>query len=353
MRATPVVVTLATPLTTAAGSMPEAPLLLVDMVADEGVTGRSYLFAYQALMLRPLRDLVTGLAEPLLGQPLVPALLESALRRRFVLLGGAVGLAGMAVSALDMAAWDAVAVAAGLPLATLLGARPRPLPAYDSLGMLPAAEVTERLPRSVERGFPAVKIKIGWPTLGQDLLVVRAARDALPDNVELMVDFNQSLDVTEALRRCRALDGEGVAWIEEPVRCDDFYGAAAVTAAVNTPIQIGENFRSVQEMQFALNQRACDLVMPDPQVIGGVTGWATAAALATSAGVRCSGHIHVEATAHLLAATPTAHYLEWLDLASAVLAEPARVVEGRVTAPDRPGIGLAWDTAAVERYRLG
>jgi mandelate racemase len=352
VRATPVVVPLDTPLTTAAGSMPEAPLLLVDMVSEEGVTGRSYLFAYQALMLKPLRDLVTGLADPLLGRALVPADLEQAVRQRFVLLGGAVGLAGMALSALDMAAWDAVAVAGGLPLATLLGAKPRRPPAYDSLGMLSAAEIAGRLPRSVERGFGAVKIKIGWPTLGQDLMAVRAARNELPDSVELMVDFNQSLDVTEALRRCRALDGEGVAWIEEPVRCDDFYGAAAVTAAVNTPIQIGENFRSVQEMAFALSQHACDLVMPDPQVIGGVTGWMGGAALAASAGVRCSGHIHVETTAHLLAATPTAHYLEWLDLASAVLAEPLRIEEGHVTARDRPGIGLEWDPAAVDRYRL-
>jgi mandelate racemase len=332
--------------------MPEAPLLLVDLVTEEGITGHSYVFAYQALMLRPLRDLVAGLAEPLIGRPLVPAEIDKALRGRFTLLGGAVGLAGMAVSALDTAAWDAVAVGAGLPLATLLGARPRALPAYDSLGLLTAAQAAERLPLSVERGFRAVKIKIGWPALAQDVQVVRAARDALADTVELMVDFNQSLDVAEALRRCRTLDGEGVAWIEEPVRCDDFGGAAAVTAAVNTPIQIGENFRSVQEMALALERRASDLVMPDPQVIGGVTGWIAAAGLAAAAGVRCSGHIHVETTAHLLAATPTAHYLEWLDLASAVLAEPLQVVDGQVAARDRPGIGLAWDPAAVERYRL-
>jgi len=263
-----------------------------------------------------------------------------------------VGLAGMAVSALDIAVWDALAVAAGRPLAALLGSRPQPLPAYDSLGMLTAEQVAERLPRSLEKGFGAVKIKVGWPARGQDVAVVRAAREVLPDSIELMVDYNQSLDVAEALRRCRALDGEGVAWIEEPVRCDDFEGAATVTAAVNTPIQIGENFRSTQEMALALKRGACDLVMPDPQVIGGVSGWIAGAAVAGAAGVRCSGHIHVETTAHLLAAAPTAHYLEWLDLASPVLAEPLQVVDGFVTAPDRPGIGLTWDTDAVERYSL-
>jgi len=352
VRATPVSVPLAVPLTTASGVMPVAPLLLVDLETEEGVTGRSYVFAYQPLMLRPLRDLVAGLAEPLLGQHLVPAELQKTLRSRFVLLGGAVGLAGMAVSALDTAAWDAAAVAASLPLASLLGSRPQVLPAYDSLGMLGVEAVRERLPRSVDQGFRAVKIKVGWPSLGQDLAVVRAAREVLPDSVELMVDYNQSLDVAEALRRCRVLDGEGVAWIEEPVRCDDFAGAATVTAAVNTAIQIGENFRSVEEMAVAVRAGACDLVMPDPQVIGGVSGWQAAAALAGASGVRCSGHIHVEATAHLLAAAPTAHYLEWLDLASPVLARPLAVVGGMVTAPERPGIGLDWDLAAVERYRL-
>ncbi|HEX6351013.1 MAG TPA: enolase C-terminal domain-like protein [Candidatus Dormibacteraeota bacterium] len=352
MRATPVSVPLSTPLTTASGVMPVAPLLLIDVMTEEGVTGRSYVFAYQTLVLRPLADLVAGLAEPLIGQPLVPSELQRSLRARFVLLGGAVGLAGMAVSALDIAAWDALAAAAGRPLASLLGSRPQLLPAYDSLGMLTAEQVAERLPRSMEKGFRAVKIKVGWPSLGQDVAVVRAARDVLPDGVELMVDYNQSLDVAEALRRCRALDGEGVAWIEEPVRCDDFEGAAAITSAVNTPIQIGENFRSVQEMEVALRLRACDLVMPDPQVIGGVSGWVAAAALAGAAGVRCSGHIHVETTAHLLSASPTVHYLEWLDLASAVMAEPLQVIDGFVTAPERPGIGLEWDPAAVERYRL-
>ena len=352
MRATPVSVPLEVPLTTASGVMPAVPLLLIDLTTEEDVTGRSYVFAYQPLMLRPLRDLIAGLAEPLIGQPLVPAEVQQTLRSRFVLLGGAVGLAGMAVSALDIAVWDALAVAAGGPLAALLGSRPQPLPAYDSLGMLTVEQIAERLPRSLEKGFGAVKIKVGWPARGQDVAVVRAAREVLPDSIELMVDYNQSLDVAEALRRCRALDGEGVAWIEEPVRCDDFEGAATVTAAVNTPIQIGENFRSTQEMALALKRGACDLVMPDPQVIGGVSGWIAGAALAGAAGVRCSGHIHVETTAHLLAAAPTAHYLEWLDLASPVLAEPLQVVDGFVTAPDRPGIGLTWDTDAVERYSL-
>jgi mandelate racemase len=181
---------------------------------------------------------------------------------------------------------------------------------------------------------------------------VRAARKTVPNNVALMVDFNQSLSVPEALRRCRALDDEGLAWIEEPVRCDDFRGNAQVAAETRTAIQIGENFAGPFDMEAALHAGACDYVMPDPQQIGGVSGWLRAAALAQAAGKPCSSHIFVEVSAHLLAVTPTCHYLEYLDSAGAVLQEPARVVDGAVVASTQPGIGLAWDEAAVKRYRV-
>ena len=141
-----------------------------------------------------------------------------------------------------------------------------------------------------------------------------------------------------------------MAWIEEPVRGEDFRGAAEVAAALATPIQIGENFSGPFEMEEALRAKAADLVMPDVQQIGGVTGWLRAAALAHTAGVPCSSHLFIEASAHLLAVTPTCHWIEYLDVAAPVLAEPLRPVDGTLRAPSRPGLGLAWDEAAVRRY---
>jgi mandelate racemase len=182
---------------------------------------------------------------------------------------------------------------------------------------------------------------------------VRAARQALPADAALMVDFNQSLSAAEAIRRGRALDAEGVAWIEEPVRADDFPAASEVAAQVATPIQIGENFSGPFEMEQALRAKACDLVMPDVQQIGGVSGWMRAAAVAQTAGVPCSCHLFIEISSHLLAVTPTCHYIEYLDVAAPVLVEPLRPVDGALQAPARPGIGLAWDEAAVRRYQVG
>ncbi len=350
LRVRPVIAPMAAPLRTASGSIERVPLLLLDLETEEGVTGRAYLFAFSPFALRTLSVLAGELGAMLPGQALVPLEIERAVRARFTLLGGARGLAGLALSGLDMAAWDALAVARGVPLVRLLGGQPRPIPAYNSLGMIPASAADDVAQQTVERGFRALKIKIGWPSLEEDLAVVRAIRGALPQAVALMVDFNQSLSATEAIRRGRALESEGVYWIEEPVRCDDFLSCARAAAALDTPIQLGENLGSPSETAIAIAHRASDYLMFDVQQIGGVTGWMRAAALAQTAGIEVSGHIFLEASAHLLAATPTCHWIEYLDLAAPVLQEPTPIVDGCVSAPERPGLGLGWNHEAVERY---
>jgi len=105
-------------------------------------------------------------------------------------------------------------------------------------------------------------------------------------------------------------------------------------------------------MGEAILARACDFVMPDLERIGGVSGWLRAAALAASSKLPMSSHLFPETSAHLLAVTPTCHYLEYVDWASAILAEPLRIVGGEAVIPERPGTGVAWDEKAVERYRM-
>jgi len=341
-----VVAPLEPPIRTAAGHVTQAPILLIDLTTDEGVVGRAYLFGYHAFTLAPLRELVLSLGESIKGDVVAPVDLDKKLRARMVLFG-ARGLQGMAVSGLDMAAWDALAVAAGVPLATLLGGQPRPIAAYNSLGMIPPREAADAAAKTAAAGFKALKVKIGWPTLAEDLAVVRAARKVLGDDVALMVDFNQSLTQPEAIRRGRALDGEGIAWIEEPVRADDFRGAATVAAQVATPIQIGENFNGPYEMELALSLEASDLVMPDPQQIGGVTGWLRAAAIAGAAGVPMSTHLYPEVAAHVMRVTETAHWLEWQDWADPILQRPYEIKDGLLHIPDTPGVGLEWNEDAV------
>jgi mandelate racemase len=349
--ARPVVAPLRRPLRVSAGAVTQAPLLLVDLQTDGGITGRAYLIAYHAFALDPLRGLVTALGEMVRGDPLAPFDLERKLRARLTLLGPH-NLTGLALAGLDMAAWDALAVAQGLPLATLLGGRPRPVPAYNSngLGIMPPGEAAAEAEELLAEGFRAVKIRLGRPTLEEDLAAVRAVRARIGGDVVLMSDFNQALSVNEAIRRGQALDAEGLYWIEEPVRQDDHAGCARVAAALRTPVQIGENFSGPLDMQAALQARAADFVMPDVQRIGGVTGWMRAAALAHGAGLECSSHLFPEVSAHLLAVTPTAHWLEYMDWADPILVDPPRVTAGTLTASARPGIGLTWDEDAVARY---
>ena len=256
-----------------------------------------------------------------------------------------------AMAGIDMAAWDALGQAQKQPLVRLLGAAPRPVRAYNSKGLGIGKNLEKEAVELVEEGFGAVKLRLGRPEARDDIDALRAVKQAIGPRITLMVDFNQGLSVAEAIRRGRMIDEEGgVHWIEEPIRADDFAGCARVAREVATPIQIGENFMGPEQMAQALAAGACDYVMPDAERIGGVTGWMRAAALAQGAGLEMSSHLFPEASCHLLAATPTCHWLEYVDWADPILEEPLAVKDGCIAIPGRPGLGMKWNEDAVKRY---
>ena len=342
------------PLATSTGAITVAPLLLIDLQTDAGITGRAYLFGIGKHNLAPIAQLVEAMGQMLKGDALAPFEIEKKLRARYTLLG-VHNVVLFAMSGIDMAAWDALGQAHGEPLVRLLGGAPRPVAAYNSkgLGILPLKALVREAIELVNEGFSAVKLRLGRPEARDDIEALRAVKKALGTKVTLMVDFNQALTVNEALRRGRMIDEEGgVHWIEEPVRADDFAGNARITREVATPIQIGENFMGPEQMAQALAAGACDYVMPDAQRIGGVTGWMRAAALAQAAGLEMSSHLFPEASCHLLAVTPTCHWLEFVDWADPVLAEPLELRNGQVLIPARPGLGMRWNEKAVRRYAL-
>lgn len=353
LRAVPVEVPMRHVLGTSRAAIRAAPLLLIDLETEEGVTGRAYLFCYVPAAAAAIVAILGEVEREAKGERVAPAALWAKLSKRFTLIG-VQGVVRMAMSGLDVACWDALAVASGQPLAAMLGGAPRPIPAYNSngLGLMPAGALAEEAAQLGDGGFRAVKLRLGYPTLAADLAALDAVRERLGEGVRVMVDYNQALSVAEALERGRALDARGVDWIEEPVRHDDYRGCARLAAALATPVQIGENFSTPCAMQDALDAGACDYVMPDLERIGGVTGWMRAAGIAAARGVEMSSHLFPEVSAHLLAATPTAHWLEYVDWAAPVLQEPLEIVDGRARVPERPGNGLAWDARAVERYRM-
>ena len=343
-----VVAPLKRPVRTAVGTIPSAPLVLIDVLTEQGSAGRSYIFAYTTAALLSLACLVREIAEELKGKSIAPVVRMREFDRRFRLAGWQ-GLIGMAVSGLDMAFWDAVARTLEQPLATLLGGAPTALPAYDSYGMIDLKADEKTILASVESGFRGIKIKLGEGDLETDVKTMRAVRAMIGPAVSLMVDYNQSLDPAEACRRITRLAEFDPCWVEEPVKAEDLEGHARVRAASSVPVQTGENWWFPRDMAKAIAAGASDFAMLDVMKIGGVTGWISAMGQAEAASLPISSHIFVEASAHLLTITPTAHWLEYLDMAGAILTEPQRAIKGTVTAKG-PGLGLEWDESAVARF---
>ncbi len=353
IRAVAVEVPLRFVLGTSAAAVHAAPLLLVDVETEEGITGRTYLFCYVLAAAPAIVSLLGAVESAVKGKPVAPVELWALLSKRFRLIG-VQGIVRMAMSAFDTACWDALAIAANLPLVEYLGGSARRIVAYNScgLGLMPPAQLADEAEMLLEGGFRALKLRLGYPTLAEDMAALDAVKKRVPAAIEIMVDYNQALSVDEALLRGRALDGAGVAWIEEPIRHDDYRGCATLARELSTPIQIGENFSEPRAMTEALEMRAADYVMPDLERIGGVTGWRAAAALAGASAIPMSSHLFPEVSAHLLAVTPTAHWLEYVDWADAIVQEPLKIIDGSAIIPARPGNGLAWDTQAVARYRM-
>jgi mandelate racemase len=306
LRVRPVLAPMPRPLRTASGAIPAAPLVLIDVQTDQDVIGRAYIFCYTPLVLKPLCSFLDDLGSLIVGKPIAPADRFLDLSRTFRLLGRQ-GLVGMALSGLDMALWDALGRAADRPVAELIGGTAKPVPAYDSFGLVDPVADRAMLEASVDAGFRAIKIKIGERSGAEDAAMVRAIRDILGADVQLMVDLNQSQSAIEAIRRIERLAAYDLTWVEEPVAAEDLEGHARVRAASPVPVQTGENWWFPSDMARAVAARACDMAMPDLMKIGGITGWLRAMALAEAASLPLSSHLFIEASAHVLAVSPTCH----------------------------------------------
>ncbi|HTO43432.1 MAG TPA: enolase C-terminal domain-like protein [Burkholderiales bacterium] len=352
VRARPVMVPFKRPPVSASGALPTAALILIDLETDGGITGRSYVFGYAPWTVKPIMGCLDALSEMIRGDALAPFDIEAKLRLRLRLLDTP-GLVGIALAGIDMCAWDALAQAHGVPLVKLLGGQVRPVRAYNSCGLWiqPVEKLADEAAQlAAEGGFSAVKLRIGRDDPAQDLAAARNVKKRVGDKISVMSDFNQRLTVNDAILRGRMLDDEGLYWIEEPVRHDDYAGYARICAELRTPIQTGENLVDTFELADAIALKSLDYVMPDVQRIGGVTGWLRAAALAQAHDIEMSSHLFPEYSCHLLAVTPTCHWLEYVDWAAPVLAEPVQVRDGSVLIPDRPGSGITWNEDAVRHY---
>jgi mandelate racemase len=340
------------PIVARLGEFRTFPYILTDVLTKEGVIGHSYLEPYRMSATKSIVALIEDMAEQQRGKPVAPFdRFEEAMRSLHLL--GRQGVTLIATAALDMAMWDALAKALGLPLVVMLGGSVGPVRAYNTNGLwlIPLERLADEASSLVAEGdFRALKIRLGRDNVKDDLKAIAEVRRAVGDEIMLMGDFNQGLSFNAALRRLHQLDDQGLEWFEEPIVFDDFAGSARLANELKTPVQIGENIYGPRQFLQAVVAGAADCYMPDLERIGGVTGWLRSAAIAGAAGLPMSTHLYPEFSAHLMRVTETADWLEWRDWGNPFLAEPFEISASAIHIPDRPGAGISWDEAAVKRF---
>ncbi|MCA1647247.1 MAG: mandelate racemase/muconate lactonizing enzyme family protein [Chloroflexi bacterium] len=337
------------------GSFDRMWFVLVDVDTDEGVSGLSYLWVFSRHGARAVQGVLDELAEVALGEdPFFSARLWHRMWSRITQWGHK-GLAVIGMAGIDVAVWDVVGKTLGKPLAHVLGAHSDPVLTYASEGLWLTEDFTTLAREAVEildGGHNAIKMRLGRERMQDDVEAVRVVRDAIGSDVRLMVDSNQGWDVGYAIRIGRKLEEFDLTWMEEPVPHDDLVGHARIAAALDTPIASGENWYSPAGFRDALEQRACDILMPDLERVGGVTGWMRAAALAETWNVRVCSHLFPEISVHLMSAAATGYYLEHVPWGEVLFEEPLPVVNGTVSVPGRPGLGLTWNEDVVKRFSV-
>lgn len=328
-------------------------IVVIDVLTDTDIVGQSYVQAFGIKPARAIRALVDFLSDALTDEnPLLTLRCWQRMDRALNLLGRG-GIGTFALSGIDCALWDLLGKATGTPVAVLLGAAGDRVVAYQSAGLWleePGTALMEQAHQLASQGFRGVKMRAGRGDVNSDVAASQMVREAIGPGQLLMIDANQAWAPGTAIAIGKLLEGFEPLWIEEPVDHDDYAGHAQVTRELTTPIATGENTYMPQGFRRLLDANACDIVMPDVQRVGGVTGWMRVAAMAEAARLPLASHLFPEISVHLLAASPTAHILEYMPWAQPILGEKLQILEQSVVVPARPGLGLVFDDAAIEHW---
>ena len=266
--------------------------------------------------------------------------------------GGRGGPTVLALSAFDIALWDLKAKRAGLPLWKLLGGYDPAVPCYAG-GIdlhLSASQLIAQSERNVERGYRAIKMKVGREQLSQDVEKLAAMRAHFGEHFPIMVDANMKWTVAEAIRAARAFVPFNPVWLEEPIIPDDLEGHARVAMEGGLPIATGENMRSIWEFRHAITVGRIAFPEPDVTNCGGITPFMKIAHMAEAFNLPVTSHGAHDITVHLLAAVPNRSYLEAHGFGlDEFIEKPLKITDGKAIAPDRPGHGIAFDWKSLQR----
>ncbi|CZF82961.1 Mandelate racemase [Grimontia celer] len=343
------------PIKTAIHDMRSVGCVLVTIETNQGICGESYLFTLNGVRLNAFDEMLKGLGEFFVGED--PRYVERHWQKVWneVNPSGHKGLTIAALSALDTACWDLNGKLASLPLHQLFGACRDEVETYASGGLwLMDSEEQLKLDAEnfIQQGFKAMKVRVGSADIQRDVRRVGLVREAVGDDVVLMADCNQSLSVKQAIRLGKALAPFNLSWLEEPVSADDLDGHVEVRRALDIDIASGETEYSRFGMQAMLQKRACDILMPDLQRIGGLSEMRKTAALASAYHIPISTHIFTEHSLCIAGSSTNCVSVEHMPWFAPLFNEEMIIKDGKLEIPIRPGCGFTFNHQVVEKMKV-
>jgi L-alanine-DL-glutamate epimerase-like enolase superfamily enzyme len=322
---------------------------------DEGIEGIGATF-FGGALTGALRVAVQALGDLTIGMDPLKIEAITAKLRAAAGMSGPGGIFTLALSAIDIALWDIKGKALNLPLSKLLGGHRDKVPTYASGALMrhfPLDHLVKAGPLLVERGFRQMKTQLALPgdtNPEREVEQMRRIREAIGPNIDLMCDINQRWDVRQAISIGRRVEEFNLFWLEDVTTHDDYAGLARVAAELDTPVAGGEYVYGLTPFRHMLEARSVDIVMIDVLRSGGITGWMKIAGMAEAFNVPVVNHLYPEISVHLVAAVPHGLTVEYMPWSSKLYEEVPQPVKGELIVPDKPGLGLKFDQAALKKY---
>ena len=335
--------------------------VVLRLTTDAGITGWAYIsfgmiaggpWVVQTILEQEVRAVLVG------QDPTFPKRLRAGLWKTTE-YHGVQGVVQFAIAAADIALWDILGKAAGLPVYKMLGAYAERVPAYSMCGWYyendgDLSQFKQAISAAFEEGFPAVKIKVGRASLDDDIRRIEAARGIAGKGRRIMVDANQAFNLNEAIRRGRVYQQMGCYWYEEPMPPYDHLAYAELARELDIPIATGENEYTKYAYADLISRRGVDIVQPDNRRSGGVTEWMEIAAIASAFGLDVASHGGGPTNVHMLLAMPNAIYLESESLkGESSTLEALRMRDGEILAPETPGMGSELRPDFIRKHKVG
>ena len=335
---------------------PATVFVTIQLRTNDGIEGIGHATLVPWSMNNALNAAVDALAQEVVGRN--PMDIESIVADLYWAAGAGstAGVAVHAIAGIEVALWDIRGKITGQPVHKLLGGFTDRVKVYAS-GSFWRPHQLEDIPETgrafVEQGFRAMKLRLGGEASpAKEVERLRLLREAVGDDIDLMVDINRGWSVNQAVTIGKQLEEYGLYWLEDPIDHLDLEGQARVADALTVPIAAGEYHYGIEPFRYMLERRSIDIVMIDLMRVGGLSRWMKVAHLAEAFNVPVVSHLVPEFLCHAMAAIPNGIYTEYMPWSLPLYKEPPEIEDGELVLPQTPGLGLEFDEDAIHLYRM-